>query len=53
LNEINTVTIAINSDTLVFAPDGTTVSRTLEADGMATAWKVDTTRWYISGVGLS
>lgn len=53
LNEINTVTIAINSDTLVLVESGATGSRSLAANGMATAWKVASTRWYISGVGLS
>lgn len=46
------ITIAITSDTLVFAPAGTTGSRTLAANGMATILKIDTTRWMISGVGL-
>jgi hypothetical protein len=53
LNEINTVTIAITSDTMVLSPDGTTGSRTLAANGVATALKVGTTRWYISGIGLT
>jgi hypothetical protein len=53
VNEINTVTIAINSDTLVFAGAGSTGSRTLAANGMATAIKVTSTKWYISGSGLS
>lgn len=48
-----TVTIALTSDTLVFAPSGTTGSRTLAVCGVATAVKVNTTRWVISGVGLS
>ncbi len=53
VNEINTVTIAITSDTLVFAGSGSTGSRTLAANGMATALKVASTRWYISGTGLT
>lgn len=53
INEINTVTIAITTDTLTFAGVGTTGSRTLAANGMATAYKVATTKWVISGVGLS
>lgn len=53
INEINTVTIAITSDTLVLANTGTTGSRTLAANGIATAIKVAATRWYISGVGLT
>jgi hypothetical protein len=47
------ITIAITSDTLVFAPDGTTGSRTLAAAGMATILKVAATRWMISGTGLT
>jgi len=53
INEINTLSIAINTDTLVFAGTGATGTRTLAANGMATAIKVTTTRWYISGSGLS
>ena len=53
LNEANTVTIAINSDTLTLAVTGGTGSRTLTAHGIATAWKVTSTKWYISGVGLA
>jgi hypothetical protein len=53
INEVNTVTIAINSDTLVLAGSGTTGSRTLAANGVATAVKVASTRWYISGSGIS
>jgi|688.fasta_scaffold499135_2 hypothetical protein len=48
-----TTTIAINSDTLILAKDGTTGSRTLAAHGMATAVKVAATTWYISGNGLT
>lgn len=47
------ITIAINSDTLVLAGAGTTGSRTLAASGIATAIKVTSTRWMISGTGLS
>jgi len=47
------ITIAITSDTLVLAPDGTTGSRTLAANGVATAIKMTSTRWMISGSGLS
>ena len=48
-----TTTIAINSDTLTLAGTGTTGSRTLAAHGMATATKVASTTWYISGNGLT
>lgn len=47
------VTIAITSDTLVQAGTGSTGSRTLTASGVATAVKMGTTRWMISGTGLS
>lgn len=47
------ITIAITSDTLVLAPDGTTGSRTLAANGIATAIKMTATRWMISGSGLT
>jgi hypothetical protein len=53
INEINTVTIAITSDTLVLAGSGSTGSRTLAANGVATAVKVSATRWYINGTGLT
>jgi hypothetical protein len=53
VNQINTVTIAINSDTLVLAGAGTTGSRTLAANGMATALKIASTTWMINGVGLT
>ena len=46
------LTIAITTDTLVFAGDGSTGSRTLPADGNATAIKITETKWQISGVGL-
>lgn len=47
------ITIAITTDTLVLAGAGTTGSRTLAANGQATAIKVTSTRWQISGVGLT
>lgn len=53
INDQNTLTIAITSDTLVWAEDGSTGSRTLAENGMATAIKVTSTRWIISGTGLS
>jgi len=52
-NEVNTLTIAINSDTLTLAGSGSTGSRTLAANGIATALKLSSTGWIISGVGLS
>lgn len=53
VNQINTVTIAITSDTLTLAGTGTTGSRTLAASGVATALKVTSTLWFISGTGLT
>ncbi len=49
----NALTIAITSDTLRLAGLGTTGSRTLAAYGVATALKVTSTVWHISGAGLS
>lgn len=53
VNEINTVTISITSDTLTLAGAGTTGSRTLAANGIATAIKITATKWVISGTGLT
>ena len=53
VNDQNTMTIAITTDTLVWAEDGSTGSRTLAENGVATALKVTSTRWIISGVGLT
>lgn len=53
VNLINTVTIAITSDTLILAGAGTTGSRTLAANGIATAIKITSTSWIISGTGLT
>jgi hypothetical protein len=47
------ITISITSDTLVLAGPGTTGSRTLAANGIATAIKMTSTRWMISGTGLT
>lgn len=47
------ITLSINSDTLTLAPSGATGSRTLAASGVATAMKVASTRWIISGSGIS
>jgi hypothetical protein len=48
-----TVTISINTDTLMLAGVGTTGSRTLASTGLATATKVANAQWLISGSGLS
>ena len=53
INMINTVTIAITTDTMYLAGSGSTGSRTLAAYGMATAVKMTSTTWIISGNGLT
>jgi hypothetical protein len=52
-NSAGTITIAITTDTLRLAGTGTTGSRTLAANGVATAIKVTSTEWVISGTGLT
>jgi hypothetical protein len=47
------VTIAITTDTMRLAGDGTTGSRTLAQYGVATAIKIASTEWIISGTGLT
>jgi hypothetical protein len=49
----NNMTISITTDTLTLSPGGTTGSRTLAQYGIATAIKVTSTLWYISGTGLT
>ena len=46
-------TISITTDTLILAGVGTTGSRTLASNGMATCVKITSTSWIISGNGLS
>ena len=53
VNMANTLTIAITSDTMYLAGPGTTGSRTLAAYGVATAVKLTSTTWIISGTGLT
>lgn len=53
VNMINTVTIAITSDTMTAIGTGSTGSRTLAANGSATAMKISSTAWVISGVNLT
>jgi hypothetical protein len=53
VNLQNTVTIAITTDTMYLAGTGTTGSRTLAEYGVASALKVDSTSWVISGNGLT
>jgi hypothetical protein len=53
VNEANVLTIAITSDTMRLAGAGTTGSRSLAANGIATALKVGATSWIINGTGLT
>lgn len=47
------VTLAITTDTMRWAPSGTTGSRALAANGVATFVKLTATEWIVNGVGLS
>jgi len=47
------MTISITTDTMRLAGAGTTGSRTLAANGIATAIKLTATEWLISGTGLT
>jgi hypothetical protein len=48
-----TVSIAIATDTMTLVGSTTTGTRTLAANGMASAVKVAATTWYINGTGLT
>lgn len=52
-NAAGVITIAITTDTMRLAGPGTTGSRTLAANGIATALKITSTEWIISGTGLT
>ena len=52
-NAAGTMTISINTDVMRLGGAGTTGSRTLLANGLATAIKVGSTEWLITGTGLS
>jgi hypothetical protein len=52
-NGAGVITIAITTDTMRLAGAGTTGSRTLAANGIATAIKITSTEWIISGTGLT
>ena len=52
-NAAGVVTIAITTDTMRLAGAGTTGSRTLAANGIATALKITSTEWIINGTGLT
>ncbi len=53
VNMINTLTIAITSDTMTLMGAGTTGNRSIAANGLATALKISATGWVISGTNLS
>lgn len=52
-NAAGVITIAITTDTMRLAGAGTTGSRTLAANGIATALKVTSTEWIVNGTGLT
>ena len=52
-NRAGVITIAINKDTMRLAGAGPTGSRTLAANGIATALKITSTEWLISGTNLT
>lgn len=52
-NGSGAVTVNTTTDTLKLAGAGTTGSRTIAANGMATILKVAATTWFISGTGVS
>lgn len=52
-NGAGVITIAITTDTMRLAGAGTTGSRTLAANGVASAIKLTATEWIISGTGLT
>jgi hypothetical protein len=52
-NAAGVITIAITTNTMRLAGPGTTGSRTLAANGIATAIKITATEWIISGTGLT
>lgn len=52
-NAAGVITLSITSDTMRWAPSGTTGSRSLSANGVATVVKLTATEWILNGVGLS
>jgi hypothetical protein len=52
-NAAGSLSIAITTDTMRLAGTGTTGTRTLAANGVATALKITSTEWIISGTGLT
>lgn len=52
-NGAGTMSISIDTDVMRLGGAGTTGTRTLLGNGLATAIKVGTTEWLITGTGLS
>lgn len=52
-NEINTLTVAITSDTMTLLGSGATGSRTITGSGMLNAYKVTSTTWLCWGVNVA
>lgn len=53
INMINTLSIAISTDTLTLMGSGSTGTRTLAANGVATAVKIASGSWVVSGTNLT
>jgi hypothetical protein len=53
MDTTNNVSIAITTDTMYLAGAGSTGTRLLAPYGIATATKIDSTTWMISGIGVS
>jgi hypothetical protein len=53
VNNTTSSSIAITTDTMTLAGTATTGTRTLAANGIATAYKIASTSWLISGTGLT
>ena len=53
VNATTSCTIPITTDTMTLAGTTTTGTRTLAANGIATALKIGTTSWLINGTGLT
>lgn len=53
INRINTLTIAIDTDTLIWSEDGSVGPRTLSANGTCVVEKTEATVWLINGSGLT
>ena len=53
INRINTLTVALSSGTLILGGTATTGNRTIAVNGVATAIKVESAVWIISGAGVT